>query len=353
MQVDYIIIGQGICGTLLSWNLINQGQSVMVTDHQNPNSASNVASGVINPVTGRRIVRTWMIEDLLPFALQAYSSLGNQLNTPLVQQCNVLDFHPTPQMQEAFLQRLPEEPDYLQVATNEEQWQKYFRYNYGIGEVNLCLLINLHNMLAGWRKKLIQQESLLNEVFNINQLSIQQESGKIICNNITAKKIIFCDGVAGFNNPYFNKLPYVRTKGEAIIASIPGLPRTNIYKQGITIVPWHEDLFWIGSNYVWEYSDLQPSPIFRKKIEEQLNYWLRLPYTIVDHLVSERPANIERRPFIGLHPLYPQIAVFNGMGTKGCSLAPYFADQFTQHLVHNKPLNPLVDIKRFTRILSM
>lgn len=353
MQADYLIIGQGICGTFLSWNLLKEGKSVLMIDSANPYTASKVASGVINPVTGRRIVRTWMIEELLPFAMRSYTQFGNELNATLIQQCNVLDFHPTPQMRDAFVQRMNEEEDYLQTSSNEEQWQKYFRYNYGIGEVNHCLLVDLQTMLQEWRKKLSHQNILLEENFDCSPLTINELQNTIHYKNITATKIIFCDGVAGFDNPYFKMLPYVRTKGEALIASIPGLPRTNIFKQGITIVPWKQDLFWIGSNYIWEYTDAQPTQTFRKKVEEQLNYWLKLPYTIIDHLASERPANIERRPFVGLHPLHKQVGVLNGMGTKGCSLAPYFAHQFAQYLVNQKPIDPFADIKRFTRILSL
>jgi glycine/D-amino acid oxidase-like deaminating enzyme len=147
-------------------------------------------------------------------------------------------------------------------------------------------------------------------------------------------------------------LPYARNKGEALIVEIPGLPATNIYKQGLSIVPWKDELFWVGSTYEWEYADLYPTERFRKTAEEQLKHWLKIPFRIVDHFASERPATVERRPFVGLHPLFPSIGIFNGMGTKGCSLAPYFAHEFTQHLVYGKPLTPEADVQRFKRILS-
>ena len=67
MTVDYIIVGQGICGTFLSWNLLKKGKSVLVIDEANPYSSSKVANGVINPVTGRRIVTVWMADELFPF----------------------------------------------------------------------------------------------------------------------------------------------------------------------------------------------------------------------------------------------------------------------------------------------
>jgi glycine/D-amino acid oxidase-like deaminating enzyme len=76
------------------------------------------------------------------------------------------------------------------------------------------------------------------------------------------------------------------------------------------------------------------------------------PFAIVDHLAALRPATLERRPFIGLHPLHPAVGIFNGMGTKGCSLAPYFARQLVNLLVDNTPVQADADVQRFKRILS-
>src|SRR5215210_2108200 len=109
MTIDYLIIGQGLCGTFLSYYLLKAGKEVIVIDKNEPFTASKVASGVINPVTGRRIVRTWRIEELLPFAVNAYTELGNEFGESLVKQHSVLDFHPTLQMKEAFEKRLSEE----------------------------------------------------------------------------------------------------------------------------------------------------------------------------------------------------------------------------------------------------
>ena len=60
-MIDYIIVGQGICGTLMSYYLQKEGKNIMVVDEAKPNTASLVASGIINPITGRGMVKTWMI----------------------------------------------------------------------------------------------------------------------------------------------------------------------------------------------------------------------------------------------------------------------------------------------------
>jgi glycine/D-amino acid oxidase-like deaminating enzyme len=351
MTYDYIIVGQGVAGTFLSWQLLQAGKTVLVIDEAKPFTASKIASGVINPVTGRRIVRTWMIETLLPFALDAYTNLGKQLGVKLIQQTNILDFHPTPQMMLAFKERLPEESDYLRVPTNESAYQQYFNVTFGIGEINPCYLIDLRSMIVAWRTFLQAQHALLAERFDITQLQTPN-SQLITYNGYAATAIIFADGAIGADNSYFSLLPYAKNKGQAIIAEIPDLPRINIYKQGITLVPWQDDLWWIGSTYEWDFKDLEPSVDFRNKVESQLQHWLKLPYKVVNHIASERPANLERRPFVGMHPVHTNIGIFNGMGTKGCSLAPYFAKQFVDALVCQLPINPLADIKRFTKILS-
>jgi len=77
-----------------------------------------------------------------------------------------------------------------------------------------------------------------------------------------------------------------------------------------------------------------------------------MPYEIVDHIVGIRPANSQRRPFVGLHPQYPQIGICNGMGTKGCSLAPYFSEQLVQHIENGATITPEASIERFAQLLT-
>ena len=341
---EIIIVGQGICGTFLSYYLHKAGKRFVVYDEAKPNTASKIASGIINPVTGRRIVRTWMIEKIMPFAVDAYRALEQELNVELITQTNILDFHPTPQMQMAFEERLPQETAYLKQANNPNQWQQYFNYPFGIGETNPCWLIDNNTLLVEWRKQLNQNNQLIETCFELNSLNPSAFSLEPL--------IIFCDGVAGFNNPYFKNLPYTRMKGEALIVSIPNLPRKNIYKQGLNIVPWKEDLWWIGSSYEWNFETTEPTESFKQKTIAQLNAFLKLPYTIIDHIAGERPANMERRPFVGFHPIHKNMGILNGMGTKGCSLAPYFAKELAEHIINNKSINPLADVQRFSKILS-
>jgi glycine/D-amino acid oxidase-like deaminating enzyme len=46
------------------------------------------------------------------------------------------------------------------------------------------------------------------------------------------------------------------------------------------------------------------------------------------------------------------MAILNGMGSKGTSLAPYFGKQLAEHLVANSPILPEADVNRFRNLLS-
>jgi glycine/D-amino acid oxidase-like deaminating enzyme len=182
---------------------------------------------------------------------------------------------------------------------------------------------------------------------------LKVHADKIEYKNITAGKIIFCDGTAGIDNPYFKQLPFAPNKGEALIVEILDLPDHNIYKKSMTLVPLQDaGLFWIGSNYLWDFDNPDPTESFRKNTEQVLKEWLKIPFKILEHRSGIRPATLERRPFVGVHPLYSNIGILNGMGTKGYSLAPFFAKQLTDHLLYNSPVTAEASIDRFKRILS-
>ncbi|HBA65740.1 MAG TPA: FAD-dependent oxidoreductase, partial [Methylococcaceae bacterium] len=57
MDIDFLIVGQGLAGSLLAFELIQRNAQVMVVDDGREN-ASEVAAGLINPVTGIRLVKS-------------------------------------------------------------------------------------------------------------------------------------------------------------------------------------------------------------------------------------------------------------------------------------------------------
>ena len=351
MKVDVLIVGQGLCGTFLSWALYKEGKTFMVIDDGAENTSSKIAAGIINPVTGRRYVTTWMIEELVDCAKIAYKELGGFLETPLIFQKSVIDFFPSAQMRNAFVERITENDTYLHTYPDQNSFNPYFNYDFGCGEVRPAYIVNVQTLLALWRKKILEKGALKEEKFFPEELKVEPDT--ISYQNITAQKIIFCDGVASTQNRWFSLLPFSPNKGEALYIECKDLPTSHIFKKGLVLAPLPaENTFWLGSNYQWEFEDERPSEKFYQQATQLLSHWLKVPYKVLGHKAAIRPATLERRPFLGFHPRYPAIGILNGMGTKGTSLAPFFANQLAQNIVYNFPVLPEADVHRFSRILS-
>jgi glycine/D-amino acid oxidase-like deaminating enzyme len=351
MQTEYLIIGQGISGTFLSYYLRKENKNFLVIDNNYSNSPSKIAAGIINPVTGRRLVTVWMVDEILPFAWKAYQEIGHDLGITAISQKSIIDFFPNPFMREGFLQKLETGDKYVHSYPEQNHFNNLFNYELGCGEIRPVYTAHLETLLPAWRQQLQKENNLLEENFEPDQLKV--EAGKIQYKNIRANKIIFCDGTSSFENPFFRQLPFAPNKGEALVARIPGLPDNHIYKKGMMIVPMAEkDFFWIGASYIWDFENADPTTAFRESTEQVLKQWLKIPFEIVEHRSGLRPATLERRPFVGFHPLYSSVGILNGMGTKGCSLAPFFAKQLTDHLLYEEPISADAGIDRFKKILT-
>ena len=346
-----LIVGQGIAGTMLSWFFHKNEIDFAVIDDQSTKSPSQTSAGLINPVTGRRVVTVWLDDTILPFAEKAYIELGQFLNIEAISKTSIVDFFPNPFMQESFRKKISQDAPYISLIDEKNYLKELFNYEFEVGAIDPAYIVHLYNIIPAWQKYLAATNRFIPDTFDFSKL--KASSDKIIYNGIEADKIIFCDGVQGQNNPYFSKLPFALNKGEALIIEAHEIPSDRIYKKSMALVPFKEKgIFWVGSNYIWDFEDDQPTEAFRASTEQNLKSWLNVPFKIIDHKASVRPATIERRPFVGFHPLHKNVGILNGLGTKGCSLAPYFANQLTEHIVHNSPIENDADVNRFSIILS-
>jgi glycine/D-amino acid oxidase-like deaminating enzyme len=350
MNIDFILVGQGICGTMMYRFLNQAGYRVIVIDQSKNNTASKVAAGVINPVTGRRIVKTWLIDEVMPFAKETYEKISRELKIKAISEVSIIDFFPTPQITEAFKKRYAEDQEYLSFPNDPGNWSNIINYEFGYGEITPAFLVNLPDLLGSYRQHIAEEGKLLEEIFDYEKLELIADRVKY--GDLESRHIIFCDGIAGAQNPYFSNLPFAPNKGEAVLVQIDDLSPSHIYKKGFNLVPWKNNIFWLGSNYLWEFEDDTPTPGFYRFAENWLKQTLKIPFTIIDHLAGIRPATLERRPFVGFHPIHTQVGIFNGMGAKGCSLAPFFANKFADSIKTGSALPKDADVKRFSRILS-
>jgi glycine oxidase len=358
-EIDYIIIGQGLAGTLLAFFLLQEGQNILIIDNYTEGGASKIAAGVVNPVTGRRIVKSWRIDDFLPFAKKTYQSIENQYDIKIWHEKNIIRTFKNAEDENEWLLR-SSWADYQpfcqsssppSVATSLAMtFSDKIKSFYGYGEIKQAAQVDLTILLSFFQAKWLAEGILIQDKFDYKALKIE-ETG-VLYKNYKAKKAISCEGAAGTKNPFFNHLPFNVDKGELLIVKIPNLDLTTIFKNNISIVPLKEkDHYWVGATNEWNSPHHLPTDNKKQLIINELREILLIDFEILDHQAAFRPTVKDRRPLLGFHPQYPQMGIFNGLGTKGASLAPYWAAHFTSVLLRGETIEKEVNSQRFQYFL--
>ena len=141
----------------------------------------------------------------------------------------------------------------------------------------------------------------------------------------------------------------VPAKGECLLVEIPSIDTKDIYKHKTFLVPLNKhNLFWVGSNYDWDFESAAPSPEGYEWLLQKLSSSIKVPFNVKQHIAAIRPTGKDRRPYLGPHPLHKNIFIFNALGTKGSSLAPYWAEALIEFMEDGKALSKEVSIARFT-----
>ena len=355
-NIDFLVIGQGLAGSLLSYHLRERGCSVRVinTQHHRP-SASRAAAGLYNPITGRKLVKTWRADELFPYLESCYAELQQRLGTPF--------FHPTPIYRP--LASAEDQNDWAGQANDsafanfvqevhlKSRYGNLVHDQWGGLLLRHCGYVDVPTLLQSYRDFLIAQGSYEESVFDFDQLDVQERH--VGYREWTARRIIFCEGATARDNPYFSWLPFRPVKGEMLTIRTEA-PLPVIMNRGVFVIPGGtlaggtlagDNTCRVGSTY--DHHDLSDTPTERARhtIRQKLDQLLATPYQVIDQWAGVRPATRDRLPFIGIHPKYEPLGIFGGFGSKGVSLAPYFARHFVYCLLKNEPVDEEVTILRY------
>ncbi|NUO01391.1 MAG: FAD-dependent oxidoreductase [Saprospiraceae bacterium] len=344
---DFILVGQGLAGTLLAHFLKAAGKSILIIDHPKGNAASQVAAGIINPVTGRRFVKSWMIETLLPFAKSTYQTIEKQLGIHIYHEKNILRALANPKEENDWLARATEPGYTAYLAENAEpgNYRSHLYPLYAFGETLGCAQVDLPLLIAAYRTAFKANDEYVEEFFDHNALKADVDG--ITYRQWKASGLIFCEGFGMKTNPLFKNLPMRGDKGQVLEVHIPEAGFEKMFKDQVFIVPKAGGQYWIGATYEPRFEDEHPTTAGRAFLQQQLSACLQLPFEVMAHKAAIRPTVKDRRPLLGTHPDFPRVHLFNGLGTKGTSLAPYWAQHMADYLEGKLEIDPQVAIGRF------
>jgi glycine oxidase len=342
-----LIVGQGLAGSLLGFHLLQAGCPIRMMDAGYAHTASQVAAGLINPITGRRFVKSWRIDELLPYAMETYRAMEKFLGIELYHERPILRSLHNRQDEDAWHYRLddPAYQEYLLPMADAGNYRDRIQFPHSLGEVQGSAQTDLPGLVLGMRAYLKTQGWFQQELFDYNAL--QPSTDGAIYKGHYYRAVVFCEGYRGKDNPFFPELPFGGNKGEVLRVHIDGPVFEKILKHQVFVVPMPQGDYWIGAQYAWNYTTEAPTEAARIWLQERLDAFLLEPYQVLRQEAALRPTVIDRRPLLGLHREWPSLGIFNGLGTKGASLGPFFARQMSQLLLQGELPDPEVSIYRF------
>lgn len=330
MKDPFIIVGHGLAGCALGMTFFQKSIPFKILGCGQQGEASLASSGLIAPVTGRRYVKSWMIDELIDEAIQFYSWTEELLGEKYFFPVDIIRFLSHPEAEAAWHKRQGD-PEYARYISNKKI-EALDRMDRKYGIVTGGYRLNSQGWINSVREFLISK----------NLLEIKQ-------NPVTADElseysnVIFATGAIDHNFDH----GIIPNKGEALIVKMTEWPHPGIIKEELFFVPLGDDTYWIGSFY--DPGQTEPSPTVngKQRIMEVIQKIHKGSFMVLEHLAGIRPTVDDRRPLIGPLPGRAGRFMFNGMGTKGTSLAPYWAKELIAHLTDNKPLSSVVDPARY------
>ena len=344
-EVDYIIVGCGLAGVSFSEELRAQGKSFVVFDNQSQ-QASIVAAGLYNPVILKRFTGVWKAKEQLDMAMVFYENLERLLEVKLDYKLPIYRRFTSVEEQNDWFSASdkPTLENFLspKVIKNDNL---LIDAPFGFGKVLETGRIDTSTLLKHYKLFLKRINSYINETFDHSAVAFQNDV--VIYKDITAKFIVFAEGFGMVDNPYFKNLPLNVAKGEVLTIRAPDLKMEFILKSSVFVVPESDGLYSVGATYNWEDKSNAITEIAKIELLDKLKGILSCDYEVVGQVAGIRPTVKDRRPLVGTHPNHKNMAILNGLGTRGVMIGPDVAKQLFQHLEHGVALESEIDIKRF------
>jgi glycine/D-amino acid oxidase-like deaminating enzyme len=342
--LDCLIVGQGLAGSLLGWTLMQRGQRIGIID-PGQNNASRVAAGLINPVTGFRLVKATNTEKQLQAAKQLYRQLEQQFKWSFLIEKPMLRLLSSDKDRQQAKKRLTD-PDYAEFLPGIIPSHPDIRSPAGLLKQAQTGYLKTVELLDCLRAFFIEHQCLIKSHFDHTELRL---TPTLRWRDLTLRRIIFCQGHESLNNPWFGYLPLKPVKGEILTLQSHHPLLNEILNYGHWLLPLTSGLFKTGASFDRENINLQPTTKAKQSLLSALSrvYPALDSSQLIDHQVGIRPATSDRQPLIGSHPEQPKLYIFNGFGAKGSLQIPYYAHQLTCHLMQGQPLPAECDISRY------
>lgn len=339
-----LIVGGGLSGICLAHTFLENNQGFKIID-SGKNYSSKVAAGMINPMVFRKMVKTWRGDEVIPFLEDFYPKIESKTNARFFFQRKLRRVFSTPEEAKLWKERLTDSSynNYICRPSEEDEAPNYIKDAFGSGWVKSPGYIEPKSFMEANRSYFKNLGLLSTTLFNYDKFDPEE----CIYDGKKYKAVVFAEGHHVKNNPLFSYLPIIEAKGEVLTITSNEIRKNEILNRKCFVLPQEDGKFKLGATFTWNPTDSEPTKEAKATLLEQYKGLSTAKIKVVDQEGGIRPTVADRRPLIGAHPEHNKCFIFNGMGTKGYMLAPFFANHFYEFFTTNTALDKEVNIERF------
>lgn len=346
MSHRYLIIGQGLAGTCLAWQLHFRGIPFLIVDPDEPQTSSKVAAGLVTPVTGMRLNLNWKFGELQPEALAFYRKIEQLIGETFYHEAPVVRLLRDEKAAALWEQRRqqPEIQPYLADSQNPLVDEAVFENPYGGFEQRSSGWMDTALFLRVSRSFFESQGSWIKG--RVNEDALDFSGDGVRWEGKSFSQAVHCIGWAAAQTKWFDWVPFQSALGSVLNLKVDTGGEKRIINRGCWLLPRADGSLRAGPTYELSFKEgSTPSPEVLAKLEEKLQRLLKRPYQVEGCQTGVRPIIKGRHVLLGRHPAWPQLAVFNGLGSKGVLRAPWASRMLVQHLLDGEVLEPALDVR--------
>ena len=338
-KVDYIIVGDGYAALFFAHQLIKNNKSFYLFS-EGKKSASFVSAGIINPAVLKRFTTFWLAQEQIDSLKKTLSEIeGYTHKNYLIEKPILRVFHDEKE-KELWLKKSNE----ISFLSNDFIKINSIKNPFGCGKVNHSARLNVRDFFTDLMNYLEQNSHLIKEKFDYNLVKTENSTYK----DIQFKNIIFAEGMAVKENPYFSEIPVEANKGHHLEVKISEKIEDDFtIKKKHFIFPLNENTYYYGGTYDREQTHHKIDDSAVEKLINALAEFYPNDFEVTQVKFGFRPTVKDRRPIVGAHSEFKNFYVFNGLGARGILNGNYFAINLYNHLENGEEIHPEVDLKRF------
>jgi len=343
----YLIVGQGLAGTLLGLELRNAGVCFRIAEGDLANSASPVAAGILNPITGKRLVKSWRLETFFPTARKTYSELEDMFGLSFFEPTRILRLFQNEKEKQIWKKRKqdPEYIDWLGAQHPPGHFGDTLRDDLGSFEILHSGTLDVKALLNAARKMFLDDGCMVQTLFSHADLQVSPRAST--WQGEEFQKIIFCEGFRIMDNPWFKRIPMEPARGEVQKVQVQASLPKAILNRGKWLRPEGEGIYQAGATHSWDKLLSGPEEKERREMVAGIRSILQNDPLILERKIGVRSSCKDRRPILGTHPENPSLAILNGLGSKGTLMGPWLARHLAKVIIQGVKPDPELNVQRF------